>query len=465
LQNTVGSSSPTGYNLESKGFGELAMTNESKALISIYFANNSLKKNRFGEPSKKSENVGILGAGLMGAGIAQVSITKGYQVLLKDLNFQGLGRGLGQIYKNLSDRVKRKAMTSFERDLTMSRVVGLTDDNEVWKTHFGKADLVVEAVFEKLDLKHKVVKQMEEVISKNCIIATNTSALPIQKIAEASKRPENIVGMHYFSPVDKMPLLEVITHDKTSKEVAAAAVEVGLRQGKVVIVVKDVPGFYVNRSLGPYMVETMALVQDGVELEKLDKAMRDFGFPVGPISLADEVGIDVALHVQSFLAQHLGVRMSGGSPKILEELVSKGFLGRKSGKGFFLYPKEKKKGPKEINAEALEVVKSLQQGRTPLELTKEEIQTRMASRFVNEAIFCLQDGIVSSPVEGDIGAVFGIGFPPFLGGPFHYVDTFGVQKFNDMMLRYRDKYGEQFTPAPLLAEHAKANKKFHSNKI
>eukprot|EP01097_Dermamoeba_algensis_P003834 TRINITY_DN2603_c0_g1_i1.p1 TRINITY_DN2603_c0_g1~~TRINITY_DN2603_c0_g1_i1.p1 ORF type:complete len:784 (-),score=236.09 TRINITY_DN2603_c0_g1_i1:199-2280(-) len=451
-----------GLQKEAKSFGELGQTPESKALVSIFKGTTHLKKNKFGKPAKDVKTIAVLGAGLMGAGITQVSVAKGYQVLLKDINHQGLGRGLAQINKNLDGRVKRKAMTAFEKDLTLSRVVPLTDDTPSWKTHFGKADLVVEAVFENLELKHKIIKQMEEIVPSDCIIATNTSALPIHKIAEASKRPENVIGMHYFSPVDKMPLLEIITHDKTSPAVAAAAVEVGLKQGKTVIVVKDVPGFYVNRSLGPYMVETAALVEQGVDLQLLDQAMKEFGFPVGPITLADEVGTDVALHVNAFLSKHLGVRMTGGKIQLMEDLVNKGFLGKKSGKGFYLYDDKKgKKGSKEVNPEVAAILQNLRNGRAPANISKEEIQNRMAFRFINEAIFCLQDGIISGPVDGDIGAVFGIGFPPFRGGPFHYVDRIGAQKFVDTMHSFRDKYGEQFTPAPLVVDLAKSGKKFH----
>ncbi|CAK4169533.1 unnamed protein product [Aphanomyces euteiches] len=307
-------------------------------------------------------------------------------------------------------------------------------------------------------LKHKVIQGLEPFIPEHCIVATNTSALSVEEIASASKRPENVIGMHYFSPVPSMPLLEIIRHPRTSDDVAARAVDVGLRQGKTCIVVKDVPGFYVNRCLGPYIAETLALVQSGVDPERLDKMITKWGLPVGPITLADEVGVDVGAHVNHTLSAALGVRMQGGNPAIFQDMIAAGFLGKKSGKGFYVQPKEKK-GKKTLNADAMAIVKKYQG--TDLKLSDEDATNRLIGRFVNEAILCVQDEIIASPTEGDIGAVFGIGFPPFLGGPFRYVDRIGSTKFNDMLLRFADKYGQQFAPAPLLQDMAKTNKTFH----
>ncbi|RYG70257.1 fatty acid oxidation complex subunit alpha FadJ, partial [archaeon] len=272
--------------------------------------------------------------------------------------------------------------------------------------------------------------------------------------------------MHYFSPVPKMPLLEIITHAGTASEVAAAAMDVGTRQGKTAIFVKDVPGFFVNRCLAPFMVEVMALAMEGVPLDTLDKAMKSFGMPVGPITLSDEVGIDIGSHVGAFMAKaDLGVRMTGGDPALMQMMVEKGWLGRKTGKGFYLYPKDAKKGAaKQLNPEMLQALKQVRAERgytSEANISMEDIQMRIISRFVNEAAFCLQDGIIRAPADGDIGAVFGIGFPPFLGGPFRMLDIKGVTQFVDRMYRYRDAKGAQFEPAQVLKDHAKDNKKFH----
>ncbi|ETV99893.1 fatty acid oxidation complex, alpha subunit, mitochondrial [Aphanomyces invadans] len=447
-----------GYDVESTNFAKLSQTPEAKALMSIFFGQTQLKKNRYGKPTKPVKTMAVIGAGLMGAGIAQVSASKGIRVLLKDRDAASAAKGEEYVRKNLDDRVKKRRMTGYDRDVIMSNVVPLSDQDDVWKKHLNQADLVIEAVFEDMALKHKVIQGLEPHVSSECIIATNTSALSVAEIAKASKRPENVIGMHYFSPVPSMPLLEIIRHPGTSDDVAARAVDVGLRQGKTCIVVKDVPGFYVNRCLGPYIAETLALVESGVDMERLDKLITKWGLPVGPITLADEVGVDVAAHVNHTLSAALGVRMKGGNPAVFQDLIAAGLLGKKTGKGFYVQPTDKK-GKKSINPAAVDIVKKYQAH--DLKLSDEDATNRLISRFVNEAILCVQDDIIASPTEGDIGAVFGIGFPPFLGGPFRYVDRIGSQKFNDQLLRFADKYGDQFAPAPLLQDLAKTNKTFH----
>ncbi|CAM9650414.1 unnamed protein product, partial [Laminaria digitata] len=369
---------------EAQRFSEMAATPESECLIGLFEGSTALKKNRFGKPAKKVEKVAVLGAGLMGAGIAQVSAEKGLTVLLKDRDSASVGKGTSYIMGNAAAKLKKKRMTKFEMDTVGSRVIPLTDDGDLWKRHFASADMVIEAVPENLDLKHKVIRQAEEFLPENCVFATNTSALPIRDIAAASKRPQNVVGMHYFSPVPMMPLLEIIPHEGTSDAAAAAAVSVGGRQGKTCIVVKDVPGFYVNRCLGPFLVETCALVEAGVGLEQLDKVMKSYGLPVGPITLADEVGIDIGFHVQTFLSEaDMGVRMTGGNVAVMGDMVEKGFLGRKSGAGFYLYPKGKKggKGGKEINPDAVSLIKAHQKADGKgSSLPNDVIQDRMMCR-------------------------------------------------------------------------------------
>ena len=289
-------------------------------------------------------------------------------------------------------------------------------------------------------------------------------ALPIRDIASKSKRPENVIGMHYFSPVPSMKLLEIIPHSGTSTTTSAAAVAVGLKQGKLPIVVGDVPGFYVNRCLGPFLVETTALIADGVGLKHLDKTITAKGMPVGPITLADEVGIDVANHVREFLASaDMGVRMTGGPDGInpLRDMVDKGILGKKNKKGFYMYTekKGKVKSTGEINPEVQEQLKNFVV--QDLKLSAEEISDRLLSRFVNEAVLCLQEGIIENPGDGDIGAVFGCGFLPYTGGPFRMLDAVGIAKYNDMMMRFAEKYGPQFEPCQLMKDMAKSGAKFH----
>lgn len=438
---------------EAKQFGQLSQTNAAKSLMSIFFGQTALKKNRYGKAKHDINTIGVLGAGLMGAGIGHVSLNGGYNVLLKDTAAKGLARGEQQIASGFEKDVKKRKLSAFDKDVKLSRLSPQLDNSG-----FENADMIIEAVFEDINIKHMVLNDMESVTPEHCIFASNTSALPIADIAKASKRPQNVIGMHYFSPVDKMPLLEIITTEQTSKDTIAAAVDVGLKQNKTVIVVKDGPGFYTTRILMPFMMEGFAVALQGLDFQTIDKSLVKFGFPVGPITLADEVGIDVGYHIAQYLGKIFPERMEGVNVTPMSEMVEKGFHGRKTKKGFFVYPSGK--GKKTINDDAVTIFNHHLdvQGEKP---DPKEVPMRLVGQMVNEAVLCLQDGILENPVDGDMGAVFGLGFPPFHGGPFRFVDTFGAANLVSHLDSLRSKYGPRFEAAPLLREKAKHNAKFH----
>ena len=441
-----------GLKNESRLFGELAVTPESRALVQLFFGMTNAKKNPLEEKKRDVKRIGVLGAGLMGSGITEVSIEEGYHVWLKDQTLESAMKGEAEIRKNLEQKVGKRILSGFERDEKMSLV-----HPTVSYGGFDKIDLVIEAVFEDLELKQSIVKDVEQNAHEKTIFASNTSSLPITDIAAKAKRPENIIGMHYFSPVQKMPLLEIIKTKKTADWVIATAYDVGLRQDKTVIVVNDGPGFYTTRILAPFMNEALLLLEEGASIQQLDSAMKKFGYPVGPVALFDEVGIDVGAHVAETLSDKFESRGAKTSNKA-KELVEAGYKGRKNKKGFYRYEKGSKK-KKEINTEIYEFFG----GANRKSFKDEEIRQRMSLMMINEAVYCLQENILLSPADGDLGAILGLGFPPFLGGPFRYIDREGADTIVKRMEVLQKEHGARFKPADLLLDKSKTGGLFHEN--
>ncbi|WCE28940.1 fatty acid oxidation complex subunit alpha FadJ [Vibrio sp. SCSIO 43137] len=434
-----------GLAYEAQQFGKLVMTTESQALRSIFFATTEMKKDNGSDAKPAQVNrVGVLGGGLMGAGISHVSVAKAkVPVRIKDVSNDGVLNALNYNYKLFEKQRKRRILSKAGVQQKMMQLSGGTDF-----TTYQSVDLVVEAVFEDLDLKQKMVADIEQNTGKETVFATNTSSLPIHKIAEQAERPENVVGLHYFSPVEKMPLVEVIPHKTTSDETIATVVNFARKQGKTPIVVKDSAGFYVNRILAPYMNEAARLLLASEPIEELDNALLDFGFPVGPITLLDEVGVDIGAKIIPILVNELGERFQG--PDVFDTLLNDGRKGRKSGKGFYTYKGKKKQVDKSVyKLLNLEPVASQD---------KEQLALKCVLPMLNEAVRCLDEGIIRSPRDGDIGAIFGIGFPPFLGGPFKYMDQIGIKALVELMQEYAQKHGDRFAPCDgLLTRYEKGD--------
>ncbi|NVO60390.1 fatty acid oxidation complex subunit alpha FadJ [Photobacterium damselae] len=443
-----------GYALEAQRFGELVMSSQSKALRHIFFATTAMKKEQGSlEQAQSLTHIGVLGGGLMGAGISHVTATKaGLPVRIKDVHNDGVLNALNYNYKLLSKKRDRKIISKAHLQKQMSMLTGGTDF-----IGFNQLDMVVEAVFEDLALKHQMVRDIETHSKPDTIFATNTSSLPIHQIASAAQRPEQVVGLHYFSPVEKMPLVEIIPHQgtelggATSQQTIETAITLVKKQGKTPIVVADTAGFYVNRILAPYMNEAARLLLEGEPIEHIDRSLLDFGFPVGPITLLDEVGVDIGAKISPILLAELGERFQ--APDLFDTLLNDGRKGRKSGKGFYLYNGKKKEVDKQVY--------QLLNLEPEQHLAGQDLALRCTLMMLNEAVRCLDEGVIQSARDGDIGAIFGIGFPPFLGGPFHYMDSLGLDRVLEMFIDYSHKYGERFAPCEGIVTRAENKQSFY----
>ncbi|MGZ6077086.1 MAG: fatty acid oxidation complex subunit alpha FadJ [Myxococcaceae bacterium] len=440
-----------GQRAEARAFGDLLVSEVSARLRELFFATTALKKDTGVDGAARARpvhKVAVLGGGLMGGGIAFVTAEKAnLPVRIKERDDASVGRALAHVRGLLDGRVRRRRLDRRGLEKVLSRVTATTE-----LSGFGRADVVIEAVFEDLDLKRRLLAEVEGATSEACIFASNTSSIPITRLSEGARRPGNVIGMHYFSPVEKMPLLEVITHAGTDPSVVATCVELGKKQGKTVIVVRDGPGFYTSRVLAPYLNEAAHLLIEGADVGAVDSALRGYGFPVGPFQLLDEVGIDVGEKVSHVLHDAFGERMT--PPATMAALVKDGRLGRKAKKGFYRYDVKGKPVDTSVYA-------ALPLGAMRVPFPAEELWERPVLLFLNEAVRCLEEGILRSARDGDIGAVFGLGFPPFRGGPFRAIDAMGAAELVHRLEYWRERKGPRFEPAPALRRMAERKEQFH----
>ena len=441
-----------GLTAEARAFGALAMTPESRALVGIFFATTALKKDDGVTPGtatpREVAHLGVIGSGFMGAGIAGTAITTAkVDVRMKDADLSRVGKGIRAAIEIPQGQLIRRRITRFEFERLAALVSGAADYRG-----FERCDLVIEAVFEDLAVKQTVLEEVEAVLPASTIFASNTSTIPIARIAERARHPERVLGMHFFSPVERMPLLEVIPATRTSPDAIATAVRFGRRLGKTVIVVADRPGFWVNRILAPYFVEAGHLVLEGNPIELIDRTMVKYGFPVGPIALLDEVGIDVAAKGGVVMRAAFGDRMAPAAT--IDRMVAAGRLGRKAGSGFYLYHDGHKTDP-DPGVYQLFGVKPLA-GADPAAVAR-----RLVYPLLNEAARAFAEGVVRSARDGDIGAIFGIGFPPFRGGPLRTIDALGAPAVVATLDELARAHGERFTPCEALRERAERGERYY----
>lgn len=456
---------PESLELERDAILELVQTDACRNLIGVFFLQERAKKRVLeaatvsvvaasrNEPQAELKPVArtaVIGSGVMGAGIAQWLSARQLPVVLRDLNTELLARGMANIAKLYRDGAKRHVFTEIEVRQGLDRIYPAPTE-----VPLRQVDLVIEAAVENLDLKMKIFRRFDELAGDDTLLATNTSALPISELAAGTRRPERVLGLHFFNPVHRMQLVEIVAARQTSMEALQRALRFVQQIGKLPVIVKDSPGFLVNRILMPYLVEAGNLFASGASVRDLDEAMLDFGMPMGPMALLDEVGIDVALHVAQTLAANYRDRMT--VPEMLGRMVQAGFLGRKSGRGFYLHAKGKKPRPNP------QVVDSASHAANQVSGFR-NLQERMVLLMVNEAARCLEEEVVREATDVDFAMIMGTGFAPFRGGPLRYADTAGLTKLVEAMNRLSDSGAAHFRPCALLRTMAAGGKKFYHHK-
>ncbi len=447
--------------IESQNFAKAAVTPQANALIGLFMSDQVVKKmaKKWEKQSHPVNRAAVLGAGIMGGGIAYQSASKGLPIIMKDINTKALDLGYSEAAKLLSKQVARGKSTPEKMAETLGRI-----DRTLSYSDFNNGDsavdIVIEAVVENPKVKQAVLAEVEGLVKDNCILASNTSTISISYLAQSLKRPENFVGMHFFNPVHMMPLVEVIRGEKSSDEAIATTVVLAQKMGKVPVVVNDCPGFLVNRVLFPYFGAFDLLLKDGADFQQVDKVMEKFGWPMGPAYLIDVVGIDTGVHGAHVMAEGFPDRMKPDFKGAIETMYEAKRLGQKNGKGFYSYETDAKGKPKKVvDQTAYELVASTATSEKR-EFDAQEIIDRMMVAFVNETVRCLEDKIVATPAEADMAMIMGVGFPPFRVGTCLSVDQTGVANFVALCDKYAH-LGKAYEAPQMLRDMAAANKKFY----
>ena len=438
---------------EARFAAELVVSPVCKNLVHVFHMREAARKRkRFGDAEASGRTVrtlGVLGAGVMGGGIGQLAAQHDIRVYMKDIRHEAVTGGLRHARSIFDKAVERRRMTPLQAQRHMELISGGLDYHGL-----GSADIVVEAIVEKMEIKKAVLGETEAHVARDCVIATNTSSLSVDEMAHALERPERFCGMHFFNPVHRMPLVEVVRGARTADEVVATVYALAVRLDKVPIVVRDGPGFLVNRILGPYLNEAGHLVGEGAPIAEIDRVAKAFGMPMGPLRLIDEVGIDVSSHAGAVLHEALGPRLEP-SP-VLKALASTPRLGRKGGSGFYRYENGRESG---IDATVYEALGSVVP--RPAEIPEAQIRDRLVLAMINEAARVLEDRIVDSAADVDLAMIMGTGFPPFRGGLLRFADTLHPRGLIDVLRALQAAHGQRFAPAPLIERLATEDRGFY----
>ena len=444
--------------VEAAGFAKAAKTPQAESLVGLFLSDQLVKK-LAKQHSKKAHEINeaaVLGAGIMGGGIAYQAASKGLPIIMKDIKSEQLDLGMGEASKLLGKMVERGKMTPVKMGETLSRIRPTLNYGD-----FAETDIVIEAVVENPNVKRAVLKEVEGLVKDDCILASNTSTISITFLAEALERPENFVGMHFFNPVSRMPLVEVIRGEKSSEEAISTTVALATKMGKVPVVVNDCPGFLVNRVLFPYFGAFDLLLKQGADFAHVDKVMEKFGWPMGPAYLIDVVGLDTGVHGAEVMAEGFPDRMKPDYKGAIELLYENKRLGQKNGVGFYKYEMDKRGKPKKVADEATYELLKATTDSNKQTFEDQAIIDRTMLAFCNETVRCLEDNIVSTPSEADMAMIMGVGFPPFRGGPCRYIDQMGLDNYLALCEKYA-YLGKAYEAPQKIRDMAAAGETFYA---
>ena len=465
INKTLSISPDESLRLELDGIVELGKTESTQNLIRNFFLAEKYKKGTSRTPPEKIVHAAVIGAGVMGSGIAQWLSSRGVTVILRDVAREQIDRGLANIEKIYADAVKRGLMSEEKAKQGRARICGSTAPMELRDVQF-----VIEATSEKMEIKKEVFRELAMEAGPKTIVATNTSALPVSELADVTVSPEHVIGLHFFNPVSRMKLVEVVIAKQTSDETRDRSLAFVRQIGKLPVIVRDSPGFLVNRVLFPYLLDAAELFESGVDAEQIDRALVEWGMPMGPLRLIDEIGVDITIDIGNTLEKAYGQRDHVAA--VLLWLRDQQMLGRKTGAGFYKYegrsqtPNDSlvqwRRGSRRSRGREPGYGQgdAAAQPASPPPATAEELTHRLIFLMVNEAARCVEEGVVDSPEDADYGMILGTGFAPFRGGPLRFAEHFGLKEIVEELERLA-RTEEKFTPCEILKKHARDGTKFY----